>query len=216
MEVRDMPTSQHYMNSDEYFRRRLDLLIFPSFLINVYYALFLFISYRLPLFVGFEGSRLITAISSQAMLLILLPFIGYAGLIRRDVLLRSTRKFNLLILVVCTCLVIMTATLPVFFWGGSLRSIFSPLMLTFYLMAIILTRSGKLKVIFAIAAGLTFTLLATVYNEIGINPNIIWLHFSGTQIYGVLYLGSIWVCIYISLYISWRSESTVFLEVDEN
>src|SRR2546426_974445 len=137
----------NHIHSDKYFRRRLDLLIFPSVVINIYYSFFLFISYRFPLFVGVEQPRLMTAISAQMILLILLPFIGYSGLIGRD-LLPWTHRFNLLILIICTFLVIMTATLPVFFWGGAGKSIFTPLMLTFYLMAIIVTRSARLKFIF--------------------------------------------------------------------
>jgi hypothetical protein len=212
-----MPTTDRDLISDAYFRRRLDLLIFPSFLINVYYAFFLFVSYRYPLFVGSERSHLITAISAQAALLTLLPFVGYAGVIWIDVLrIRSqARTWNLLILVVCTFLVIMTATLPVFFWGGSRGSIFSPLMLTDYLVAIVITRSAKLKIIFSAAATCSFTLLSVFYYDVVINPAIVWFRFTGIQIYTLLYLGSVVVGLCIALSISWQTAVlTIFDESD--
>jgi hypothetical protein len=201
--MKDLETS-HYSGSDKYFRRRLDLLIFPSLLINIYYSAFLFISYRLPLFTGLEQGRLITAISAQVVLLILLPIIGYVVLIPRDLVL-GPRRLELLVLIVCTLLVILSATLPVFFWGGSFRSIFSPLMLTFYLMSIVVTRSVRLKVTFALAAAASFALLAKIYDEISINSDVIWLSLTGNQLYVILQTASVVICLYICLYVSLRS-----------
>jgi len=208
------PASSDYYLSGEYFRRRFALLIFPSFLINLYYALFLFVVYYYRLF-AFQTFSLSVAIAVQLTILLMLQAIGFAALARLPGPFNLNKVLGWL-LIVCTFLVIMSGTVPVYFWGGSPRSVFTPLMLTECVIVIMVTRSFRLKAFFLCVAQLCFVFFGFWYNEIDVNPQIVVGKLTGTQLYRLLYLLSVIISLSITLYISSRTSTEIFTAFDED
>jgi hypothetical protein len=193
------PMTEH---PHSYYRKRFDYLIFPSIFINAYYSLFLFFVYYYNLVARLDsnGQPLTSPIGYkpvifQAVLLAITFFVGWIGM-------RSPRLWSL---VICTGLFILTISLPVYYWGGSNRSIFSPILATVSGLTVIFTVSKWTRGGFAVVCVALFILCAVWKVDIVPTDNLI-IKYSSHQVYAIFQTSSAVVSIIVALFLGWQSK----------
>lgn len=189
------------LQSVEYYRKRFDLLIFPSLLINSYYAIFLVLVYWRNLLVRRDGLPISYApIFFQLTILFITPILGYTAI-------RESRRLSLWSLVICTILFIFTITLPVFFWGGSNGSFFSPILATVSGLTVIFTTSKWTRSLFAGLCVVLFVCCALLYIDIVPTNTVVLANKTGVQLYPIFQTSSAVVSILVTLILAWRSKN---------
>jgi hypothetical protein len=185
----------------DYYRKRFDLLIFPSLLINGYYAVFLGLVYFRHLVVRHDGQSIgPLPIICQVIILFITPILGYTAI-------RESRQVSLWSLVACTILFIFTITFPVYFWGGSNGSFFSPILATVSGLTVIFTTSRRTRALFAGLCIALFIGCSWWYVDIVPTSDIVLPHKTGIQLYRVFQTSSAVVSILVTLILAWRSKN---------
>ena len=194
--------------SANYYRKRFDLLVFPAIVFNIYYSLFLFFVWSRQIFSESPyPQHFVLPITSQTMILVLIFITGYMGIAYP-----ASRQVSLLLLSLCTFLFILSASLPVYFWGGVTNSSFTPILLVVCVLTIVVIQSQKVRAIFA---GISITLLVGLsfyyFPLPRLNPTPVTASVRSDQIYSLFQTSSMLIAILITLYVSWAKHEISFL-----
>lgn len=186
-----------------YYRKRLDLLVFPAGIVNLYYFYFLFLVYKRKLILPPEGQEFeYTAFYVQIGLLMLIFFGGYTAI-------RKSQVISLWSLVISTICFIFTISLPVFYWGGSNHSFFSPILATLSGLTVLFTRGKWTRTLFFLLCIAVYIACAYRYDDIVLNDKAVLFSYSGKQVYAFLQTFSAVLSILITFVLGWRSK-TIF------
>src|SRR5216684_468472 len=161
-----------YDSQIEYNVRRLRYLVVPALLVNIYYSAFLlcvgsydFISHsEFTSGTQFERPNVNVHFAIQATIFVLLIL---AGLFR--FLFFRGAKGSFAMLATATALFILTICVPIYFWGGSHKSMFGPLLITVSTLTVIVAKTPRVRIIFGVACGILFIYLSL--------PAELFLHF---------------------------------------
>jgi hypothetical protein len=190
-----------------YYRARFDLLVFPTIVITLYHLLFLFVVYRYRFIVDLPYPSFVPMLF-QFGAIQLMFFVGYVGI-------RRSRKLSVVSLTICAALLIFTASLPVYFWGGTIKSIFTPQLLIVCTLVILLPRSPRLRLLFTAIALTNFAFLSFYYDPANVNQELVFYNRTGSQVLYLFYLLSIAVSLAIVVFVASRANTTVFADKDD-
>jgi hypothetical protein len=186
-----------------YFKQRFDLLLLPSFVITTYHAIFLAVVYHYHVITNLKYSWG-NPLALQAVGLLFSLGLGYLGVTR------DTERVKRNSLVACILLFMFTVSLPIWFWGGSNQSAFSPLLATISGVAVLVTKSQAIRYILAGACILLFAVFSITYTAIILNPGPVLFGLSGVGVYSGLQTFSAIACMVVTLVISRRATVTIF------
>lgn len=190
----------------DYYKKRFDLLLFPALVIFVYHVIFVAAAYSLHIINNIKVQNIALSLGLQAFLLIATLFGGYLGTTR------DRESLRLYSLVVCVILFMFSVSLPIFFWGGSNRSCFSPLLPTISGLAVVASTSKNIRLSLAGISVVLFGLLSATFIKVDLNTDVILFSFlTGEGAYSVLQTLSAIACMLVALPLTWkRTKITIF------
>ncbi|MFI5251284.1 MAG: hypothetical protein ACHQQQ_02535 [Bacteroidota bacterium] len=102
---------------------------------------------------------------------------------------------------------IVLMAIPVYFFGGAHKSCFTPILITVSSMSVITTKSRQIKFIFFGVCLALFIILSMpgYYQEISINPNIVWKNYTGADLYSFMETASVVACLIVSIALTWNA-----------
>ncbi len=130
-------------------------------------------------------------------------------------------------LATATALFILTICVPIYFWGGSHKSMFGPLLITVSTLTVIVAKTPRVRIIFGVACGILFIYLSLpaelflhfhlraglAYREIYPNKSLVpGLRYTGAQLYMGFQTFAAVVTIVIAYWLSWKhaQDRTIF------
>jgi len=202
--VKDTPTDM------EYYSKRFDLMLIPAAVITLYHGFFLWVVYHYNVIENLQYHWGVP-LSLQGVALFISLACGYSGTTRKN------ERVRLYSLVACTILFILTVSLPIFFWGGSNQSCFSPLLATISSVAVLVTKSTRIRYILAGTCIVLFGIFSITYKAITLNTGTIFsisslgqIQITGVGVYALLQTASGMACMIVTLVLSRKSTVTIF------
>ena len=142
----------------EYHIRRLRYLIVPAIIVNIYYAFFLYYVYSSRFISRSETEFVRPSMSGPLAFQLIILFLLLLGAVLRTVFFRSAGATgNFTMLASATTLFILTICGPVYFWGGSHKSVFGPLLATVAGLTVIVAQTRTVRLIFGLFCVVLFT-----------------------------------------------------------
>jgi hypothetical protein len=192
----------------DYFQRRFDLLLIPATVVTTYHAFFLWVVYHFGVITN-VAYHWAVPFGLQFGALFLSMACGYVGVTRAA---EQIRQYSL---IGCTLLFIVTVSTPIYFWGGSNRSCFSPLLATISGVAVLVSRSTKVRWTLAGTCIFLFFVFSLTYKAITLNTeSILFLPFgvtfTGVGTYDLLQTLSAISCMIVTVLISRKTTVTIF------
>lgn len=190
----------------DYYRKRFDLLLFPAIVIFLYHGIFVAAVSSLHILKNINVLNIGFSLSIQGFLLLAAMLAGYLGTTR------DTESVRLYSLIVCVILFMISVALPIFFWGGSNRSCFSPLLPTIAGLAVVTSTSPSIRLSLAGMSVVLFGCLSVWFIKVDLNTEVILFNsLTGEGAYSVLQTLSAIVCMLVTIPLIWkRSKSTLF------
>jgi hypothetical protein len=227
-----MPRTQTDYTQIEYNGRRLKYIVPAALAVNGYYFVFLYYVHKYD-FISRVDPGLFTPglfpradatgpFFIQLVIFILLLFVAFSGLAYFRVL---GAKGSFAMLTSATILFLLTICLPIYFWGGSHKSLYGPLLAAVSALTVIVAQTDKVRSIFGLACVVAFTFLSLpdpvflpeslAYRQIVINKGSIGngFQFTGVGFYeflqAVASIGTIMIAIALS-WIHGKDKKSIF------
>jgi len=209
-----MPQTE-YPPQIEYHGRRLKYLVGPAIFVNLYYFLFLYcvdsFNFISRSEISFVKPSVKAAFYGQGLVFVVLLLVGFYCLANFRTL-SERRSFAML--ASATALFILTICLPMYFWGGSHRSMFGPLLATVTGLTVIVAQTPKIRLIFGLSCVALFTCLSlpTLFRDIFPVKDAILGRYTGAELYTAFQTLAAVLTIGIAFRLSWKhaQDRTIF------